>query len=134
MFCCIFGGGKSINRRKSKELHKWTGFYLILSWSANIKYQWTRVFFFSIAPCILLSSSMWSFHCSFQIELKKPSIGKEYFHHMNLEAIVTNYPYRKNLPLEDMKKGSSYIRRIWFYETILLNMLLSFLEAANCCC
>ncbi|KAJ6884266.1 hypothetical protein NC652_031307 [Populus alba x Populus x berolinensis] len=39
-------------------------------------------------------------------ERKKPSIGKEYFHHMNLEAIVTNYPYRKNLPLEDMKKES----------------------------
>ncbi|KAJ6858509.1 dual specificity protein kinase YAK1 [Populus alba x Populus x berolinensis] len=40
------------------------------------------------------------------IELKKPSIGKEYFHHMNLEAIVTNYPYRKNLPEEDIKKES----------------------------
>uniref|UniRef100_A0A6N2LYE9 Protein kinase domain-containing protein n=1 Tax=Salix viminalis TaxID=40686 RepID=A0A6N2LYE9_SALVM len=31
------------------------------------------------------------------IELKKPSIGKEYFHHMNLEAIVINYPFRKIL-------------------------------------
>ncbi|WCJ27736.1 hypothetical protein M5689_009462 [Euphorbia peplus] len=39
-------------------------------------------------------------------ELKKPSIGKEYFHHMNLEAIVTNYPYRKNLPQEDIIKES----------------------------
>ncbi|KAF2288078.1 hypothetical protein GH714_004285 [Hevea brasiliensis] len=39
-------------------------------------------------------------------ELKKPSIGKEYFHHMNIEAIVTNYPYRKNLPREDMMKES----------------------------
>ncbi|XP_058000340.1 dual specificity protein kinase YAK1 homolog isoform X3 [Hevea brasiliensis] len=39
-------------------------------------------------------------------ELKKPSIGKEYFHHMNLEAIVTNYPYRKNLPQEDIMKES----------------------------
>ncbi|KDP39566.1 hypothetical protein JCGZ_02586 [Jatropha curcas] len=39
-------------------------------------------------------------------ELKKPSIGKEYFHHMNLEAIVRNYPYRKNLPQEDRKKES----------------------------
>uniref|UniRef100_A0A2P2JKC4 Uncharacterized protein LOC8284284 isoform X2 n=2 Tax=Rhizophora mucronata TaxID=61149 RepID=A0A2P2JKC4_RHIMU len=39
-------------------------------------------------------------------ELKKPSIGKEYFHHMNLEAIVRNYPYRKNLPQEDIIKES----------------------------
>lgn len=39
-------------------------------------------------------------------DLKKPSIGKEYFKHMNLEAIVTNYPYRKNLPKEDIAKES----------------------------
>ncbi|KAJ7982593.1 Kinase family protein [Quillaja saponaria] len=39
-------------------------------------------------------------------ELKKPSIGKEYFNHMNLEAIVTNYPYRKHLPKEDIVKES----------------------------
>ncbi|KAK9272613.1 hypothetical protein L1049_002988 [Liquidambar formosana] len=39
-------------------------------------------------------------------ELKKPSIGKEYFNYMNLEAIVTNYPYRKNLPKEDIIKES----------------------------
>ncbi|XP_059667451.1 dual specificity protein kinase YAK1 homolog isoform X2 [Cornus florida] len=39
-------------------------------------------------------------------ELKKPSIGKEYFNHMNLEAIVTKYPYRKNLPEEDVIKES----------------------------
>uniref|UniRef100_A0A1S3DVJ8 Dual specificity protein kinase YAK1 homolog n=2 Tax=Cicer arietinum TaxID=3827 RepID=A0A1S3DVJ8_CICAR len=39
-------------------------------------------------------------------DLKKPSIGKEYFNHMNLEAIVTNYPYRKNLPKEDIAKES----------------------------
>jgi dual specificity protein kinase YAK1 len=31
---------------------------------------------------------------------------------MNLEAIVTNYPYKKNLPEEDIKKGYSYIPRI----------------------
>lgn len=37
-------------------------------------------------------------------DLKKPSIGKEYFNRMNLEAIVTNYPYRKNLPKEDIAK------------------------------
>ncbi|KAE8733689.1 Serine/threonine-protein kinase ppk15 [Hibiscus syriacus] len=37
-------------------------------------------------------------------ELKKPSVGKEYFGHKNLEAIVTNYPYRKNLPEEDIIK------------------------------
>jgi len=43
--------------------------------------------------------------CSLQRDLKKPSIGKEYFNHMNLEAIVTNYPYRKNLPKEDIVKG-----------------------------
>lgn len=40
-----------------------------------------------------------------QRDLKKPSIGKEYFKHMNLEAIVSNYPYRKNLPQEDIAKG-----------------------------
>ncbi|CAL0330836.1 unnamed protein product [Lupinus luteus] len=39
-------------------------------------------------------------------DLKKPSIGKEYFNHMNLEAIVTNYPYKKNLPKEDIVKES----------------------------
>ncbi|XP_048138332.1 dual specificity protein kinase YAK1 homolog isoform X2 [Rhodamnia argentea] len=39
-------------------------------------------------------------------ELKKPSIGKEYFNYMNLEAIVTNYPYRKKLPKEDIIKES----------------------------
>lgn len=37
-------------------------------------------------------------------ESKKPSIGKEYFNHMNLEAIVTKYPYRKNLAEEDIIK------------------------------
>ncbi|KAI4340804.1 hypothetical protein MLD38_025607 [Melastoma candidum] len=37
-------------------------------------------------------------------ESRKPSIGKEYFNHMNLEAIVLNYPYRKTLPREDMMK------------------------------
>ncbi|KHG22603.1 putative serine/threonine-protein kinase yakA [Gossypium arboreum] len=39
-------------------------------------------------------------------ELKKPLIGKEYFNHKNLEAIVTCYPYRKNLPKEDIIKES----------------------------
>lgn len=37
-------------------------------------------------------------------ELKKPTIGKEYFNHMSLEAIVKNYPYRKNLHEEDIAK------------------------------
>ncbi|KAH9771261.1 Dual specificity protein kinase YAK1-like [Citrus sinensis] len=39
-------------------------------------------------------------------ELKKPLIGKEYFHHKHLEEIVTNYPYRKNLSMEDISKES----------------------------
>lgn len=39
-------------------------------------------------------------------ESKKPSMGKEYFNHMNLEGIVRNYPYRKNLPEEDLLKES----------------------------
>ncbi|XAR71537.1 Non-specific serine/threonine protein kinase [Bertholletia excelsa] len=39
-------------------------------------------------------------------EMKKPLIGKEYFNHMNLEAIVTKYPYRKNLTEEDIAKES----------------------------
>ncbi|PKI54580.1 hypothetical protein CRG98_025094 [Punica granatum] len=36
--------------------------------------------------------------------MRKPTIGKEYFNHLNLEAIVRNYPYRKNLPKEDIIK------------------------------
>jgi len=32
-------------------------------------------------------------------------IGKEDFNPKNLEANVTNYPYRKNLPKEDVIKG-----------------------------
>lgn len=32
---------------------------------------------------------------------------------MNLEAIVINYPFRKNLREEDIKKGYYYILRIW---------------------
>lgn len=39
-------------------------------------------------------------------EKKKPSIGKEYFSHMNLEAIVKKYPYRKNLQDEEMARES----------------------------
>lgn len=39
--------------------------------------------------------------------MKKPSIGKEYFNRMDLEAIVTNYPYRKNLAEEDIRKGKA---------------------------
>ncbi|CAL1412247.1 unnamed protein product [Linum trigynum] len=39
-------------------------------------------------------------------EMKKPAMGKEYFNRMNLEAIVTNYPYRKNLAQEDVLKES----------------------------
>ncbi|CDP04909.1 unnamed protein product [Coffea canephora] len=39
-------------------------------------------------------------------ESKKPVVGKEYFNHMNLEAIVAKYPYRKNLPEEDIAKES----------------------------
>ncbi|XP_044481848.1 dual specificity protein kinase YAK1 homolog isoform X2 [Mangifera indica] len=39
-------------------------------------------------------------------ELKKPLIGKEYFNHKNLAEIVTNYPYRKNLSMEDIVKES----------------------------
>lgn len=37
-------------------------------------------------------------------EKKKPVIGKEYFNYMNLEGIVAAYPYRKNLPEEDILK------------------------------
>ncbi|GFQ07061.1 serine/threonine-protein kinase ppk15 [Phtheirospermum japonicum] len=39
-------------------------------------------------------------------ESKKPSMGKEYFNHMNLETIVTKYPYRKDLAEEDILKES----------------------------
>ncbi|GAB4833058.1 dual specificity protein kinase yak1 [Ancistrocladus abbreviatus] len=37
-------------------------------------------------------------------EKKKPVVGKEYFNYMNLEGIVAAYPYRKNLPEEDIVK------------------------------
>ena len=37
--------------------------------------------------------------------MKKLVIGKEDFNPMNLEAIVTDYPYRKNLPKEYVIKG-----------------------------
>lgn len=37
-------------------------------------------------------------------ESKKPSIGKEYFNHMNLEEIVSKYPYKKNLSEQDILK------------------------------
>ncbi|CAA0820121.1 yeast YAK1-related gene 1 [Striga hermonthica] len=39
-------------------------------------------------------------------ESKKPSIGKEYFNHMNLDAIVTKYPYKKDLAEEDVIRES----------------------------
>ncbi|XP_062147446.1 dual specificity protein kinase YAK1 homolog [Alnus glutinosa] len=39
-------------------------------------------------------------------EMKKPVIGKEYFKHMDLEAIVRSYPCRKNLHQEDIIKES----------------------------
>ncbi|XP_010275182.1 PREDICTED: dual specificity tyrosine-phosphorylation-regulated kinase 1B-like [Nelumbo nucifera] len=35
-------------------------------------------------------------------EKKKPLIGKEYFNHMKLEEIVITYPYRRNLPEEEI--------------------------------
>ncbi|KAL1201056.1 putative dual specificity protein kinase YAK1 [Cardamine amara subsp. amara] len=37
-------------------------------------------------------------------EKKKPEIGKEYFHHKNLEEIVKGYPYKMSLPEEDVIK------------------------------
>ncbi|GJT90534.1 dual specificity protein kinase YAK1 [Tanacetum coccineum] len=37
-------------------------------------------------------------------ERKKPTMGKEYYHHMNLESIVEKYPYKKNLQEEDLAK------------------------------
>lgn len=41
----------------------------------------------------------------FQREKKKPEIGKEYFRHKNLEEIVKGYPYKMNLPEDDVVKG-----------------------------
>lgn len=40
-----------------------------------------------------------------QREKKKPDIGKEYFRHKNLEEIVKGYPYKINLPEDDVVKG-----------------------------
>ncbi|CAF2270951.1 unnamed protein product, partial [Brassica napus] len=37
-------------------------------------------------------------------EKKKPEIGKEYFRHKNLEEIVKGYPYKINLPEDDVAK------------------------------
>ncbi|CAH8362305.1 unnamed protein product [Eruca vesicaria subsp. sativa] len=37
-------------------------------------------------------------------EKKKPDIGKEYFRHKNLEEIVKGYPYKINLPEDDVAK------------------------------
>ncbi|PWA81219.1 YAK1-like protein [Artemisia annua] len=37
-------------------------------------------------------------------ERKKPTMGKEYYNHMNLESIVEKYPYKKNLQEEDLAK------------------------------
>ncbi|KAD4584138.1 hypothetical protein E3N88_21739 [Mikania micrantha] len=37
-------------------------------------------------------------------EMKKPSIGKEYFNHMNLEAIVKKYPYNKSLKDKELAR------------------------------
>ncbi|KAK6155287.1 hypothetical protein DH2020_009535 [Rehmannia glutinosa] len=39
-------------------------------------------------------------------ESKKPLIGKEYFSHTDLDAIVMKYPYKKNLAEEDIFKES----------------------------
>ncbi|KAJ0640900.1 putative protein kinase CMGC-DYRK-YAK family [Helianthus annuus] len=39
-------------------------------------------------------------------EMKKPPIGKEYFSHMNLEGIVTKYPYKKELKKEEVFRES----------------------------
>ncbi|TXG48787.1 hypothetical protein EZV62_024662 [Acer yangbiense] len=39
-------------------------------------------------------------------EMKKPLIAKEYFNQKTLEAIVTNYPYKKNLTKEDIFRES----------------------------
>ncbi|KAK2660972.1 hypothetical protein Ddye_007505 [Dipteronia dyeriana] len=39
-------------------------------------------------------------------EMKKPLIAKEFFNQKTLEAIVTNYPYKKNLTKEDIIRES----------------------------
>ncbi|KAJ6799573.1 dual specificity protein kinase YAK1 [Iris pallida] len=38
---------------------------------------------------------------------EKPMIGKRYFNHVKLEDIVTTYPYRKNLPEEEISREKS---------------------------
>jgi hypothetical protein len=63
--------------------------------------------------------------------LKKPSIGKEYFKHMNLEAIVTNYPYRKNLPKEDIAKGQLLEKAGNFYSTCFVCMTVCLVSIFN---
>ncbi|KAG1355470.1 putative Rop guanine nucleotide exchange factor 14 [Cocos nucifera] len=37
-------------------------------------------------------------------ESKRPKIGKRYFNFVKLEDIIANYPYRKNLPEEEINK------------------------------
>jgi len=52
-----------------------------------------------------LNNSCCSLLLTFQREKKKPEIGKEYFNHKNLEEIVKSYPYKINLPEDDVVKG-----------------------------
>lgn len=62
---------------------------------------------FVLLPTLVTNCAM-ELLVNFQREMKKPSIGKEYFSGKNLEAIVANYPYRKNLTEEDIKKGTPF--------------------------
>lgn len=74
--------------------------YYDISFSIMFKFFSSFGFIYMLSSLIVIS-----FFFFFQRELKKPAIGKEYFNRMNLEAIVTNYPYRKNLHKEDILKG-----------------------------
>lgn len=60
---------------------------------------------------------------------------------MNLEAIVTNYPYRKNLPKEDIAKGElpkkdGNFSSTWFcYFIFLVNVHFYIqVDCTNKCC
>lgn len=72
--------------------------------------------------------SFWFFYFNLisQRESKKPVIGKHYYNFVKLEDIITNYPYKKNLPEEEISKGYSdacvSLKAIIFFSSIVISV------------
>ena len=53
-------------------------------------------------------------------------IGKQYYNFVKLEDIIANYPYKKNLPEEEISRGYSdacvLLKAIIFFSSIILSM------------